>query len=89
MRIRPDARIKMAQPDYIVAATQALAVTAALHHRASTGQGQYIEIAQVETTIASMEVAFLDYFTTGTVATPRGNRDPNSRAAGLLSLRGA
>ena len=37
----PDARIKVAQPDYIVAATQAVAVTAALHHRARTGQGQF------------------------------------------------
>ena len=49
----PDARVKVAQPDYIVAATQALAVTAALHHRVRTGRGQYIEIAQVEATVAS------------------------------------
>ena len=54
---------KIAYPDYTAAGTCALAVTAALHHRASTGQGQHIEIAQVETTAAAMEVAFLDYFT--------------------------
>ena len=67
---------KIAYPDYTAAGTCALAVTAALHHRARTGQGQHIEIAQVETTAAAMEVAFFDYFTTGTVAAPRGNPTP-------------
>ena len=84
----PDARVKVAQPDYIVAATQALAVTAALHHRARTGQGQYIEIAQVEATVASMAPAYLDYFATGTVATPRGNRDPNAVPQGCYPCVG-
>jgi crotonobetainyl-CoA:carnitine CoA-transferase CaiB-like acyl-CoA transferase len=84
----PDARVKTAQPDYIVAATQALAVTAALHHRARTGEGQYIEIAQVEATVAAMELAYLDYFATGTVATPRGNRDPNAVPQGCYPCLG-
>jgi crotonobetainyl-CoA:carnitine CoA-transferase CaiB-like acyl-CoA transferase len=84
----PDARVKIAQPDYIVAATQALAVISALHHRARTGQGQYIEIAQVEATIASMELAYLDYFATGTVATPRGNRHPNAVPQGCYPCMG-
>jgi crotonobetainyl-CoA:carnitine CoA-transferase CaiB-like acyl-CoA transferase len=84
----PDARVKVAQPDYIVAATQALAVTAALHHRVRTGQGQYIEIAQVEATVASMALAYLDYFATGTVATPRGNRDPNAVPQGCYPCVG-
>jgi crotonobetainyl-CoA:carnitine CoA-transferase CaiB-like acyl-CoA transferase len=84
----PDARVKVAQPDYIVAATQALAVTAALQHRARTGQGQFIEIAQVEATVASMALAYLDYFATGTVATPRGNRDPNAVPQGCYPCVG-
>ena len=84
----PDARVKVAQPDYISAATQALAVTAALHHRARTGQGQYIEIAQVESAIASLEPAYLDYFANGTVAEPRGNRDPNAVPQGCYSCLG-
>jgi crotonobetainyl-CoA:carnitine CoA-transferase CaiB-like acyl-CoA transferase len=83
-----DARSKIAYPDYTAAGTCALAVTAALHHRASTGQGQHIEIAQVETTAAAMEVAFFDYFTTGTVAAPRGNRDPNSVPQGCYACLG-
>jgi crotonobetainyl-CoA:carnitine CoA-transferase CaiB-like acyl-CoA transferase len=84
----PDARVKVAQPDYISAATQALAVTAALHHRARTGEGQYIEIAQVEAAIASLEPAYLDYFANGTVAEPRGNRDPNAVPQGCYPCLG-
>jgi crotonobetainyl-CoA:carnitine CoA-transferase CaiB-like acyl-CoA transferase len=84
----PDARVKVAQPDYISAATQTLAVTAALHHRARTGQGQYIEIAQVEAAIASLEPVYLDYFANGRVAEPRGNRDPNAVPQGCYPCLG-
>ncbi len=84
----PNARVKVAQPDYIAAATQTLAVMAALHHRAVTGEGQHIEIAQVETTIAAMELVYLDYFVNGTVAGPMGNRDPNAVPQGCYPCLG-
>ena len=84
----PNARVKVAQPDYIAAATQTLAVMAALHHRAATGEGQHVEIAQVETTIAAMELVYLDYFSNGTVAGPMGNRDPNAVPQGCYPCRG-
>lgn len=84
----PDARVKVAQPDYISSTTQAMAVTAALHHRAQTGEGQFIEIAQVETAVATMEIAYLDYFANGTVAEPRGNRDPNAVPQGCYPCLG-
>ena len=84
----PDARVKVAQPDYISSTTQALAVLSALHHRARTGQGQHIEIAQVEAAIASLEPVYLDYFANGTVAEPRGNRDPNAVPQGCYPCLG-
>jgi crotonobetainyl-CoA:carnitine CoA-transferase CaiB-like acyl-CoA transferase len=84
----PDARVKVAQPDYISSTTQAMAITAALHHRARTGQGQYIEIAQVETAVATLELAYLDYFANGVVAEPRGNRDPNAVPQGCYPCLG-
>ena len=84
----PDAHCKLAYPDYIAAATCALAVLTALHYRARTGQGQFIEIAQVEATAAAMELAFLDYFTNGTIAAARGNRDPNCVPQGCYPCQG-
>lgn len=83
-----DTHSKIAYPDYLAAGACALAITAALHERARTGQGQRIEMAQVETTVAALEVAFLDYFATGTVAGPMGNRDPNAVPQGCYPCLG-
>lgn len=84
----PDARVKIAQPDYISSTTQAFAITAALHHREHTGTGQHIEIAQVEAAIAALEPVYLDYFVNGTIAEPMGNRDPNAVPQGCYPCLG-
>lgn len=83
-----DAHSKIAYPDYLAAATLALSVLAALQHRDRTGEGQFIEIAQVEATAAAMEVAFLDYFANGRIATSMGNRDPNAVPQGCYPCLG-
>jgi len=83
-----DAHSKLAHPDYIASGTLALSVLAALHHRARTGEGQFIETAQVEGTAAAMEVAFLDYFANGRTAAAMGNRDPNAVPQGCYPCHG-
>ncbi len=83
-----DAHSKIAHPDYIASGTLALSVLAALHHRARTGEGQFIETAQVEGTAAAMEVAFLDYFANGRIAASMGNRDPNAVPQGCYPCHG-
>ncbi len=83
-----DAHSKIAHPDYIASATLALSVLAALHHRANTGEDQFIETAQVEGTAAAMEVAFLNYFANGRVAASTGNRDANAVPQGCYPCLG-
>ena len=66
-------RIKMPYPDFITGSFASLAVAAALEWRERTGEGQYMEIAQVEATAHLMDVAYMDYLQNGRIAQPRGN----------------
>jgi benzylsuccinate CoA-transferase BbsF subunit len=54
----------------------ALAVLIALFHRRRTGEGQYIEVAQMEALISTIGEAIMEYFMTGVVPQPRGNWSP-------------
>ncbi len=83
-----DAHIKIAYPDFIASGTLPLAVLAALHHRVRTGEGQLIEICQVEATACALELAYFEYFANGRIATPQGNRDPNYVPQGCYPCRG-
>lgn len=49
------------------------AVLAALRHRRRTGQGQYIDMAQTEPTVALLGPAVLDYTVNGNVGEAAGN----------------
>jgi len=62
--------------DYISGGKAAAAILAALFHRAMTGQGQYIELSQVEATMSVLGPAYLDYFVNKRITPPRGNRHP-------------
>jgi crotonobetainyl-CoA:carnitine CoA-transferase CaiB-like acyl-CoA transferase len=68
----------------------ALAVLAALHHRARTGQGQLIDLAQFENTCALIGPALLDFTANGRVARPAGNRSQERPGApyGVYPCRG-
>ena len=61
--------------DVVAALHAALATVAALRHRNLTGEGQLVEVAQLEATTSMLGEAILDYQMTGRVAEPRGNYD--------------
>lgn len=61
-------------PDHIPNPTHAaFAVLAALRHRRRTGKGQYIDLAQIEPTIALLGPTVTDHAANGSIAQPRGN----------------
>jgi len=61
--------------DVVAAIHASLATVAALWHRNRTGQGQFIEVAQLEATTSMLGEAFLEYQMTGTTPRPSGNFD--------------
>lgn len=63
--------------DVVAAIHAALATVAALWLRNLTGQGQYIEVAQLEATTSMLGEAFLDYQMSGAIPRPKGNFDPS------------
>ncbi len=59
--------------DVVAAIHAALATVAALYHRNRTGEGQFIEVAQLEATTSMLGEAFLETQMTGMSPEPRGN----------------
>ena len=85
----PNARCKFDYPDFLVASLTALAALAGIYHKAETGRGQYIEMAQVEAVGNTMATSFLDYKLNGRAGEPVGNRHPEYRPARHLPRQGA
>ena len=66
----------------------AFAVLAALRHRRRTGQGQRIDMAQTEPTIALLGPAVLDYTVNGRVQQPRGSASLDAAPYGVYPCAG-
>jgi crotonobetainyl-CoA:carnitine CoA-transferase CaiB-like acyl-CoA transferase len=71
---RPPVGIAPLYSDFSAPYQAASAILAALHHRERTGEGQFIELAQVEATINLLGSALLEASATGAAPEPRGNR---------------
>ncbi|MSQ61113.1 MAG: CoA transferase [Dehalococcoidia bacterium] len=70
--------------DHVAGSTAALAVVAALHQRDATGpagQGQHVDVSQLEALAATLGPALLDATVNGHIAEPAGNRAPYGEAA--------
>jgi benzylsuccinate CoA-transferase BbsF subunit len=63
-----------AYTDFIAPRFAACALIAALDHRRRTGQGQYIDMAQYEAALHNLAPMLVDYFASGRVLGPTGNR---------------
>lgn len=64
------------------------ALLAALHYRERTGEGQYIDLAQAESTACLMGVPILEYSATGEAPRPAGNADSNHAPHGVYPCTG-
>ncbi|WP_454689213.1 CaiB/BaiF CoA transferase family protein [Achromobacter aloeverae] len=76
-------------PDHIPNPCHAtFAVLAALRHRRRTGEGQRIDMAQTEPTVALLGPAVLEYTANGHVPQPRGNRHEQAAPHGVFRCAG-
>jgi len=85
---RPGAGCQTAFPDYIAPSYGALAILAALHFRARTGAGQYIDISQAETAASMIGPAHLEYLITGREPQPQGNFSATAAPHGCYRCKG-
>jgi crotonobetainyl-CoA:carnitine CoA-transferase CaiB-like acyl-CoA transferase len=85
---RPGAACQTAFPDYVAPSYGALAILAALHYRARTGKGQYIDISQAETAAAMIAPAHLEYLLNNREPEPAGNLSAVAAPHGCYRCRG-
>lgn len=73
--------------DPMIAMHAAVALQAALEHRDRTGEGQMIEVAQLETACCLTADQPMDFQLNGRIATRQGNRDPRMAPQGVYRCR--
>jgi crotonobetainyl-CoA:carnitine CoA-transferase CaiB-like acyl-CoA transferase len=64
------------------------AVLAALYHREQTGEGQFLDVSQIEAIVSLMGEPVLDYFLNQRVPGPRENFHPHLAPHGLYPTKG-
>ncbi|MGH7794642.1 MAG: CaiB/BaiF CoA transferase family protein [Candidatus Binatia bacterium] len=85
---RPGAGCQTAFPDYVAPSYGALAILAALHYRARTGNGQYIDISQAETAASMIGPALLEHLVNGREPQPQGNFNAAAAPHGCYRCKG-
>jgi benzylsuccinate CoA-transferase BbsF subunit len=66
----------------------ALLIAAALLHRRRTGEGQYIDVSQIEAGVYSLSEMMVRYSARGEVMERQGNRDEHAAPHGVYPCRG-
>lgn len=70
---QPPVRVGVTIGDLSATLFAVVGTLAALRHAEATGEGQVVDVAQVDSIVALTETAVVDYTVTGKVATPQGN----------------
>jgi crotonobetainyl-CoA:carnitine CoA-transferase CaiB-like acyl-CoA transferase len=70
-------KVGVAIADLMTGMYASSAILAALHHREKTGQGQYIDLALLDTQVAWLANQGLNYLTSGVAPGRLGNEHPN------------
>ena len=65
-----------------------ISVLAALHHKEMTGEGQFIELAQFESSLCWMETTQLDFFVNNRIRAAQGNRLAYAAPHGVYKCKG-
>jgi benzylsuccinate CoA-transferase BbsF subunit len=74
--------------DFIAPRANVLAIVAALDYRQRTGKGQYIDAAQMESTISLLTPILLEYEANGREAERMGNRSTYAAPHGIYRCKG-
>src|SRR5207302_4291508 len=85
----PPSGSPIALPDWAAALHGLSAIMAALIRRARSGEGQFIEMSQLESAVALIEPAVMRYFATGEEQPRIGNRHPAAAPHGAFPCRSA
>lgn len=75
-------------PDAVGGVTAVFAICAALHYRARTGKGQFIDLSQAEAFMPHLGEVFLEYQMTGRRRERRGNGHPRMSPHGCYRCAG-
>lgn len=78
----------VAYTDWIATHVAIIALLAALDHRRRTGEGQYIDVSQLEASSLVLDATVVDALNTGNVQPPLGNRDLRHAPHGVFPCVG-
>lgn len=84
----PTAEARSQHPDFMGGVTAAFGVILALMHRAKTGEGQWIDNAQLEAGASVMGPQYLEYFVNGHSPQPQGNDSLLGAPHGIYRCKG-
>ncbi len=85
---KPPSGLGYSYADHVAGLMTTLALLGALEYRHRTGEGQYIDVSQVETMSSLLGSAFLDYAISGKPPEPAGNRSSVAAPYGVYRCRG-